>query len=618
MRRVDRTKTVSRATSVDGNLTDDGDDTRSQGSGSKKRQHRTIEEREADYNKARSRIFMDFEEKEASISSSGAISSAASAVSFTGGSAGMSSIDGDGASTAPTESEYSGPAGRGNETWYTGTYSRGKPNNGQAASSASLRSNAVPFSNQNVVSPPAGASNYISEPTMHSEGQTSSPQQAPPAPAPASFPAFSQPIYQYYVPLYYPMPYVQQGPPPGHQVGPGQPLVDQPQQQPPAQSGYLPPQTYPGYVWMPAPPPGFIPIPSSGMMPQPPPPPPQHESTHRPPSRPSSQASHQSHSSFDSRPPMHPPPPPQPAVPQQFGGHVPPYAGHTPQQPPHQSLHPISPNQRSASLMQTPPRGPPSSHRNDLQNYNQLQQPHQPWSQRPPNPMPLTGRGPNVPHSGPGRPALPMTSSIGPPSSIPGAPKRGPSRPAWGNNSYGPGVSYGEKGTQLGPIGPAGGILRVPDVLNIRVLPPITHDAQSIASSSSGGSLRKRGTPSSGVKSSGDEASSVTVSWPFNPGSSANRSSSLLVRLPPSGLSHQPRRPNLNILYRKDRTGRLVRDPNREVLEEKVPLAAWHATSCNLARRLPTSPFQSFNRATSPLARARCPAETVWQESFHH
>jgi hypothetical protein len=82
MRRVDRSKNVSRATSVDGNLTDDGDEsTKSQGSGSKKKQHMTIEEREAAYHKARSRIFMDFDE---SASSVGAMSSAASTVSYTG------------------------------------------------------------------------------------------------------------------------------------------------------------------------------------------------------------------------------------------------------------------------------------------------------------------------------------------------------------------------------------------------------------------------------------------------------------------------------------------------------------------------------------------------------
>lgn len=503
MRRVDRPKTVSRATSVDGNLTDDGEDTRSQGSGSKKRQHRTIEEREAEYNKARSRIFMDFEEKDASVSSSGAISSAASAVSFTGGSTGMSSVDGDGASTAPTESEYSGPTGRGKESWYTGTYNRGKSNNGQAAPSAALRSNSVPLSNANMAPTPTGAGHYTQEPANLPEGQPSHLPLAP-APAPAAFAPFPQPIYPYYVPLYYPMPYAQQVPPPGQQTGAGQAPTDQ--QPPPAQSGYIPPQPYPGYVWMPAPPPGFIPIQPPGMMAPAPPPPPQQEGTHRPPSRPSSQASQQSHSSFDSRPAMRPQGPPQPAVPQQFGGHAPTYPGHTPQQPPHQNLHPISPNQRPGSLIQTPPKGPPHGNRNDMPNYNQ---PQQPWVQPPPNTMPLAGRGPNVSYSGPGRPTPPMTGSTGHPISTP---KRNAARTAWGNNSFGPGVSYSEKVPQTGPIGPAGGILRAPDGLNIRVLPTITHDAQSIASSSSGGSLRKRGATSSGVKSSGDEASSVTSS----------------------------------------------------------------------------------------------------------
>ncbi|KAG8835065.1 hypothetical protein FRC17_005418 [Serendipita sp. 399] len=172
MRRVDRPKTVSRATSVDGNLTDEGDETRSQGSGSKKKVHRTIEEREADYHKARSRIFMDFEEKDAA-SSGGAVSSAASIVSYTGGSTGMSSVDGDGASIAPTESEYSAPAGRVKEAWstsgsYAGSNGRGKQASGASHSAGSMRPSAPPFTSPNVSPPfpPQGTVHYIPDPTV--------------------------------------------------------------------------------------------------------------------------------------------------------------------------------------------------------------------------------------------------------------------------------------------------------------------------------------------------------------------------------------------------------------------------------------------------------------------
>jgi hypothetical protein len=579
MRRVDRSKTASRATSVDGNLTDDGDDsTRSQGSGSKKKQHMTIEEREVAYHKARSRIFMDFEEKDASTSSGGAISSAASTVSYTGGSTGMSSVDGDGASTAPTESEYSGPVGRGKDSWFTGTFGgnngRGMQNSGTTPTGTTLRSTAPPFTSPNVAPPPPmGTVHYlppISDTNSLPDKTSSHPQQTPPSGVPAGGYPYPQPaIYPYYVPYFYPMPYPQ---PVAAHPTPSQPTnqtpdgqrpehpANQQHPQPPTPAGYaphLPPpiagQPYPGYMWLPAHP-GYMPVaPHAPTLPA------QPTGTSIQPSlpamnisRPASQASHQSHTSFDQRG-QHSPPQQPPSVQQHPQGN--PYTSYPPppnafqpshlgasaQPAPSPLMHPNGPPQSSVDNrlpgpgpVVNPPFNPHSVGPNPPNGGGLWNNPYPPGNATGPNSAVMAqrpnavSRGSMPPPAAPGRPQsiVDMSRSIlnSGASSAPGGPKRGMPRNPWGAYSYGPGVGVGGMHTangspggpplQAGPIGPAGGILRAPEGLNIRILPPITLENHSTGSSNgSSSSLRKRNAnaPGAPLKSPGDETSSVTV-----------------------------------------------------------------------------------------------------------
>jgi hypothetical protein len=84
------------------------------GAPSRLKKNLTLEQREAAYNEARSRIFMDFEEKakeDMSASSSTFSLVSGSASTSGGGSSSAGDID-DSISTAPTESEFSGPVAR--------------------------------------------------------------------------------------------------------------------------------------------------------------------------------------------------------------------------------------------------------------------------------------------------------------------------------------------------------------------------------------------------------------------------------------------------------------------------------------------------------------------------
>ena len=578
MRRIDRSKAASRATSVDGNLTDDGDEsTRSQGSGSKKKQHMTMEERAAAYKEARSRIFMDFDEKDASVSSNGAISSAASTVSFTGGSTGMSSVDGDGASTAPTESEYSGPAGRGKESWYGGSFNGSDSRVNQMSGgppNTTLRSTAPPFISPNVAPPPPKGTVHYIQPMAESNGSqemASHVQQQPSGPPPGgSYAAYAPPaIYPYYMPYIYPFPYPQpvSFQPPTHggpplqemqgQEGQNNQQQQQQQQQPsgPVPPGFGPPmahpmptQPYPGYVWMAAPAPGYIPVPSHAA------PMPSHPPTQPPPSsnisRPASQASHVS---FDPRsqpsgqggPLQHPTPQQQHqqihaygayhAAPTSFPGSHP-QSHHNPMSPnrapmqmqagPPPPMHVNMSNQhpnRPHSMSGGAPYGPmgPSGSPSPAPNVNG------PWgnqghSPSPPNmsgtPPRSLGRGNMLPPPLPGRQSGPDgnwgvggAGLPGGPGPV-GPPKRGGPRTSWGSYSFGPGVGVGGMHTLSTGVGAA--ILRAPEGLNIRVLPTITLDGHSTGSSNgSSSSARKRNMANGtgNLKSLGDETSSVTV-----------------------------------------------------------------------------------------------------------
>ncbi|KAI0676057.1 hypothetical protein C8Q78DRAFT_1007900 [Trametes maxima] len=105
---------------------------------------KTIEEREAAYNEARSRIFMDFEEKEKEkekdMSANSSTFSLVSGSGSTSGGRGSSIGDlDDSASSAPTESEWSGPVTRDKKESRRGA--------GSTTSSRSLRSSGPSFTN---------------------------------------------------------------------------------------------------------------------------------------------------------------------------------------------------------------------------------------------------------------------------------------------------------------------------------------------------------------------------------------------------------------------------------------------------------------------------------------
>ncbi|KAF7793498.1 hypothetical protein EIP86_004610 [Pleurotus ostreatoroseus] len=129
-RRTRQTSQPGSVTGDDADISDlDPSETSSVTGGGKR--HLTIEEREAAYNEARSRIFMGFEPKKENSANS-------STLSLTSGSAGRSSAgDGDdAASSAATESEWSGPVTRDRRDGKRGGSSR-RSNQGSYNASAS-------------------------------------------------------------------------------------------------------------------------------------------------------------------------------------------------------------------------------------------------------------------------------------------------------------------------------------------------------------------------------------------------------------------------------------------------------------------------------------------------
>jgi hypothetical protein len=524
---------------------------------------------------------MDFEEKDASASSNGAISSAASTVSYTGGSTGMSSsVDGDGASTAPTDSEYSGPAGRGKESWYGGPLdgNNGRVNQitGGPPVNTTLRSSAPPFTSPNVAPPPPkGTVHYIqpaAETNVHHE--MSGPMQQPPPGAlpPGPYTTYPPPMFpSYYMPYSYPFGYPQavSFQPPSHSGMPpsenqGQETQNNPQQHPipaglgPPVTTSIPPQPYPGYVWMVAPAPSYISVQTHAPMvpnvvtqPQP--------SSNGNIPRPASRASHVS---FDPRsqhtgqgvPPQHHTPQQQHQQVQAYGTyHNQPNAFLTPHQ---QSNHnPVTPSCAPMQMHSAPPvmhpnmqtqhssrpHGPPPA-----ATFNPQHGPIGPSGQPVPQPNGngawgnqghSTGgsnvaamsprsqiRGNMPPPAPPGRSPLDGSWNLngaGAPGGL--GPKRMGVRTSWGSCSYGPGVGVGGMHT-INPLNAngVGPIMRTPDGLNIRVLPAITLDGHSTGSSNgSSSSARKRNMANGGgnVKPPGDETSSVTVRIPQSHGS---------------------------------------------------------------------------------------------------
>ncbi|KAF9218958.1 hypothetical protein BS17DRAFT_798371 [Gyrodon lividus] len=221
---------------------------RSNATGSSKK-HKTIAEREAAYNEARSRIFMDFEEKEKGKEKD--LSASSSTVSLTSGSvtsAGETSSTGD----LDDSSEWSGPVVRDKKDgrWSNGSSSRSLRStaptfNGSNSSRGSRAPSPSSFKYPTLYEPsPAAAPYDISQPPVQAPGYGNAylyayPQPAPPAPN-------YIPPYPYYAPYPYPHPQT-----PIHNADPGshstQADVYTPQQHPPHHGVYVP------YEWHPPP-----------------------------------------------------------------------------------------------------------------------------------------------------------------------------------------------------------------------------------------------------------------------------------------------------------------------------------------------------------------------------
>ncbi|KIK08888.1 hypothetical protein K443DRAFT_671944 [Laccaria amethystina LaAM-08-1] len=197
---------------------------RSSATGGSTKKRMTIEEREAAYNEARSRIFMGFEEKEKAKDKD--MSSSSSSLSLLSGSA---SIGGDGssvgdlddsASSPATESEWSGPSGP-PLTRDKREGRRGGSGNASASSSTrSLRSNAPSFNANGTGSSrnsraPSPSFTYPSLYEPPSSAQMYDPSQLPGPPNPGyhaaqyiyPYSAPNQPLnqpyhYPYYAPQY--------------------------------------------------------------------------------------------------------------------------------------------------------------------------------------------------------------------------------------------------------------------------------------------------------------------------------------------------------------------------------------------------------------------------------
>ncbi|KAK0489022.1 hypothetical protein IW261DRAFT_1442797 [Armillaria novae-zelandiae] len=231
---------------------------RSNATGGSGKKRMTIEEREAAYNEARSRIFMDFQEKEKDTSAS---SSSLSVVSGSASTSGGSIADfEDSASSLATESEWSAPS-----------VSRDKKRSGN--SNRSLRGSATPFSSNG-----AGSSrnSRASSPSSFTYASLYEPAAPGPSydgsqhPGPVSMPAYQATSYFY--------PYAPPGQPPNPTyVAAPYPYYNPFSYGPPVQQNapdpssgsshevYSPTPHVPyhnQYVWAsPHPPPGPVPIP---------------------------------------------------------------------------------------------------------------------------------------------------------------------------------------------------------------------------------------------------------------------------------------------------------------------------------------------------------------------
>ena len=223
------------------------------------RRFKTIQEREAEYKEARSRIFMGFEEKKEKEKDMSANSSTFSLVSGSGSTSGgrgssIGDLD-DSASSAPTESEWSGPVTRDKREGWRAPGSTNSSVRSLRSSGASFNTNGSGSSSRNS----RATSPSFSYPSLHDpasapqfeQGQYNNTQPPPPPPSGYvthyPYPPYQPPPsgQQYMTPYYYP-PY-HYPPPAAHSdpTTPGGPeVMYMPPPNPPQQPSYGPP-----YVW---------------------------------------------------------------------------------------------------------------------------------------------------------------------------------------------------------------------------------------------------------------------------------------------------------------------------------------------------------------------------------
>ncbi|KAF9240709.1 hypothetical protein BU15DRAFT_45653 [Melanogaster broomeanus] len=225
---------------------------RSNATGSSKKL-KTIAEREAAYNEARSRIFMDFEEKEKGkekdlSASSSTVSLTSGSVTSAGGTSSTGDLD-DSVSSPTTESEWSGPVVRDKKDsrWSNGSSSRSLRSNaptfnGSNSSRGSRAPSPSSFKYPTLYEPSPAASPYdLSQPPVQAPGYGNPYLYAYPQPVP---PPNYIPPYPYYAPYPYPQPQT-----PMHNADPATPSnqadVYASQQHPLHQGVYVP------YAWPP-------------------------------------------------------------------------------------------------------------------------------------------------------------------------------------------------------------------------------------------------------------------------------------------------------------------------------------------------------------------------------
>lgn len=291
--------------------------------GSKK--HKTIAEREAAYNEARSRIFMDFNEKERGkekdlSASSSTVSLTSGSVTSAGETSSMGDID-DSVSSPTTESEWSGPVVRDKKDNHrsNGSSSRirstgaGPSFNGSSSSRDSRAPSPSSFKYPTLYEPsPVTVPYDLSQVPVQAPGYGNPYMYAYPQPAPPT-PNFIPP-YHYYPAYPFPHPQTLQNADPGN---PSNQADVYPSQQPPQHQGvYVP------YQWH-SPPPTHPPT-QHRSLPAPSPsvaPPASQYSTYTPPVPPYGPYP----MPFYPSPPMHPM---QPSSPAQNQAHYPPeYSG---------------------------------------------------------------------------------------------------------------------------------------------------------------------------------------------------------------------------------------------------------------------------------------------------